>query len=383
MIIEVAKSDLEAALQVVSNSIASSGSDISTHFLFRAVGDPGARKVEILTYTNRLFACAPLKCVLEDEANPAFTVEGKRLTKWLSAAPDSKLVIRFDGSKVEIETPKGDMDFQSLNPANFPYWDKRLEEVKLTATLPASRLASALAYARQFNGVDLPKKTPELLVSEVQGGRLLSGDRKALVSIKMEDLASSSLRVHYNDGAAIVKFLGTSGDHDVEVLESDHSIVFRRLDGAYIGNGRFQAKFPNGPLPQDTDPDQVTWEVPKDQVRWAINFLHAGADDKDIRVRFSRPDPAGPIKVSMIAMTGREKSVNINLVDESKQPDAPDLPDKGFMLPAPQLLKVISAWQGDNLRFGLNVRGVSGYVKFVEARDGDSYMTLMVWLKEQ
>ena len=57
MKIEVAKPDLEAALGVVSIGTASTGSDLTTHFVFRR-RDDGV--IEVLSNNNRLGCSMPV-----------------------------------------------------------------------------------------------------------------------------------------------------------------------------------------------------------------------------------------------------------------------------------------------------------------------------------
>ena len=92
MKIQIAKQDLMDAIKLTSTTISTTGSDISTHFLFRLTG--GGTGAEVQTYSNRVFSSSPLVCqvVGYNEGDPtAFTVEGKRLQMWLSAVDDAAL----------------------------------------------------------------------------------------------------------------------------------------------------------------------------------------------------------------------------------------------------------------------------------------------------
>ena len=93
MKMQVAKRDLESALAVVTNSMTSSGTDISSHFVFRADEDDD---VEVLTFTGRLFSSAPVKCVVDSTPERSFTVEGARLLQWVRAVGDTAIDLVFD-----------------------------------------------------------------------------------------------------------------------------------------------------------------------------------------------------------------------------------------------------------------------------------------------
>ena len=82
MKLTVAKSDLEEALKVSSLTVGS-GSDLSSHYLFRVQEG----EVEILSYDMRVFSRAPLQATVEGDED-AFTVEAWRLDKWVASVGD-------------------------------------------------------------------------------------------------------------------------------------------------------------------------------------------------------------------------------------------------------------------------------------------------------
>ena len=149
MKMQVAKRDLESALAVVTNSMTSSGTDISSHFVFRADEDDD---VEVLTFTGRLFSSAPVKCVVDSTPERSFTVEGARLLQWVRAVGDTAIDLVFDPETkvVTAVAPKGSMEFQSADPAQFPFWDEMWPDVEEKGTVKASALAAGLSYARGF-----------------------------------------------------------------------------------------------------------------------------------------------------------------------------------------------------------------------------------------
>jgi len=388
MKIQVAKKDLEDALAVVGPSLAGSGSDLSSHFLFRRNPDD-KDKVQVLTYSVRISALCPLTATVTDSDYDAFTIEGWRLKMWLSKLPDAALEFEFDGSVVEASCPgKGKQKFQSLNPTKFPFWDKALEDAEITATLPAERLHRALDYARNFASDD-ESRTPELCVCEVKDGVLASTNRRTATLVTVEGLDGSSMRIHAKDASAILSFLGTI-QGDVEVLEHEKKVFFRRADGAIFEESRFDANFPAFNRPPDVDPHW--WVLKTDELRNAIPFLASGASKEDDRLRFTRPgdenDKERPIVLSMMTATGGTAEQSVTCLDSESDPAAEEIPDEGFVLAYPNMVKVLQFVTTDTVKFGVSRRKKNGYLRFVEnaftdedGNGGDEYLTIAAWLR--
>lgn len=381
---QVAKRDLEAALQVVSSSLSSSGSDMSTHILFRAVpaekddGDPG---IELLTYSGRVFSSCPVIASVKDAGENdkgAFTVDGKRLKLWLDHVKDAALEFTFDEGEVTAKAPKGRQTFQSLDPSTFPWWDKMLKASKVTATVDANRLAEAISYSRRFIS-DRESSNPDLCVCEVRDGILYSTDKKAATLIAVAGMAESKMRVHGKDTGGFLSFLASFDQTSVEVLEHDRAIIMRRGDGAIFGESRFQAQFPGLKVQMDEE-DQHIWVLPKEDIEGAIGFLTSGAAWEDNQLLFAQGDN-GTINLSMMSKTGKTTVLDIKCIESESQDDAPDVPDEGFSLDHFCLTKVLSSWKEDAVRFGINIQGSRGYVRFLDERGGDKFLTIIAWLR--
>lgn len=389
MKIKVAKSDLDAALAVVGASLAGGGTDITSHFLFRVVAEDQKQRAEVLTFSGRTFAGCPLQGA-EIEAVPpdtAFTIEGKRLRKALANVTDAALTFEFDPeTKVTTMTaPRGKIEYQSLDPAVYPYFDPLLAKAEEVATLLGVRFHSALDYARQFVS-DKENRKPELCVTEVREGTLFSTDETAAAMLTVQGLGKSNLRLHGKDANAVLAFLSTfKGDEDVTILEHDRALLLRRPDGAVFGESRFQAPFPKFSIPPAED--QFCWVLPKAEIGPAVGFLESGAAWEDIRLRFRRPDNKGPVLISMNATTGKEIAQEIPVVEEMVCDDPPEIPEDGFVIAHSCLRKVLANWEGDTVPFGINIRGKGGYVRVVDTRfvadgdPGDEYLTLVAWLR--
>jgi len=377
---KVAKQDLEAALQVVSASISSSGTDITTHYVFRRTGtEDEGYGVEVLTCSGRVFSSCPIIVEVEDPGDKGlFTVEGKRLKQWLAHVPDAPLTFALDEAEVVARAPKGKQTFQSLNPDSRFVWDKTLEASTLTATLPADRLAAALAYSKLFTSVKETEHA-ELCISEIKEGILYSTDKRAVTLIRVAGLEESKLRVHGKDAAGFITFLGTFNGTEVEVLEHDRMLVFRRADGAVFGESRFQAAFPGVKVGMD-DKDQHQWVLSKAEIDEAIGFLTSGAAWEDNRLHFS-PGDGDEVLVSMVSATGKKTVLPLTSTEKVSADKAPAIPSEGFSIDHFCLAKVLGAWKEDEIRFGINVMGDRGFVRFVIEQNGDKYLTILAWLR--
>ncbi len=377
MKLQVAKRDLETALAVVTNSMTTSGTDISSHFVFRADKDD---KVEVLTFTGRLFSSAPVKCVVDTTADRSFTVEGARLLQWVRAVKDAALDLEFDPETkvVTARAPKGSMEFQSLDPANFPFWDEMWPDVTEKGTVKAVSLHSGLSYAKGFV-FDKETKKPELCLIECKDGLLFATDQKAITLVEVEGLDQSTLRIHRNDAAAVLKFLGTCGDGDVTLMEHDRSLLFKRADGAVFGESRFKAQYPPLNINRDND-NPIWWKVSVAEILEAIPFLSSGAANEDNRLFFARPVADGPVKLGMKAMTGNHMDIDIPVVECGDDGNAV-LPTTGFMLDHNDLQRVLGGWSEETVTFGIHLKGSMGFVRFREEREDVDYTSVLAWLK--
>jgi len=181
MNIVIAKRDLDAALKVVSNTVASGGGDISTHYLFRVRNG----SIEILSYSGRTFSSCPTVATVSD-GDKSFTVEAKRISYLLDALSDDAVLTITTGesNEVAISTGRGKNVFASLDPDLFPYWDEVLSGATKTAALPANRLYDALSHAKSFV-YDQEQKAPHLCVAEFRNGCLYSTDQMAVAITKV------------------------------------------------------------------------------------------------------------------------------------------------------------------------------------------------------
>lgn len=400
MKIEVAKPDLETALQVVSIGSSSSGNDLTTHFVFRHRDKDNG--VEVLSNNNRIGCSMPIQGVqvmLSEDAN-AFTVESWRLNKWLSAVEDSVLTLEYQDGVVKATSPKGSVKFQSLDPEQFSYWDKTLGETGTSTMISAKRLQIALSHVKLFIS-DKDTTQPKLGVTEIKKAALQATDKGALALVALAGLDDSNIRIHGKDLTQVLAFLSQSGDHDIEIKEHDRCLFLVRHDGGVLSVGRPPHAFPDINIDRDGE-DPHYWDLHKEDVVSSINALAASASKEDTRVTFTVPKE-GIIGISMMSTSGEEVSMHLetqsHTIPSTKegeadtivpgwgaQEDAPEIPKEGFGIAYPYLIKLLGQWKNDVIRFGINPqvdskgKSKGGWVRFREDRDGDDFLTLLVWL---
>lgn len=390
MKLKIGKPELEGALKTVTPAINISAGDLSSHFVIRVFDDgAGGAEAEILGSSGRVFASSHLPCndieVSPEEALPfLFTVSGKRLNLWVKALPESvkEISLKFDGTKVQASAGKGkNAKIPSLDPTSFPFWDETMQKVTLTAKLKADRLSNVLSYSKEFVS-DQESRNPQLCVAELRRGCLCSTNKTAASVVFPAGMEESTIRLHGKDFSSILSFLSQVGDQEVEILESERVIIFRREDGSLFGESRFRTALPDLTINRE-EKDIHWWTVSKAELLSAISLLIPSAAWDDYRVGFEldeENDDGGVIRLSMAAVSGGEIVTEIPCIDMELNDDVM-LPK--FNLHYPSLQKVLSYSEQDDVRFGINPqkkKAGAGWVAFREDRGGDHYLTIMAWL---
>jgi DNA polymerase III sliding clamp (beta) subunit (PCNA family) len=380
---QVAKRDLEAALKVVSPSLSSSGSDLTAHYLFRVTSEKdGSAGVCVQTYAGRMFSSSPLKGKVLEGVEGAFSLEGKRLKKLLGFVEDAALEFTYRDAVVSIKTPKGTQKFPSLDPSKFPYWDKQVQEAKVTGTIPAARLASALEYVRHFVS-DNEASEPNLCVTEARNSFLYATDKRALTLVKIKGLEDVCLRIHGKNLGGFLAFLSSFPEGTyVDVMEHDRSMMLRRGDGALFGEALFQARFPDLQVVFEEE-NHHTWVAPRADLLNGIGFLVSGASYEENRIRMTVDD--GKILLSMTNQTGDRTDIGVPATLSSRQGAIP-LPKDGFHLDHGCFTKILNAWKSlDMVEIGvvlMESKGIlRGYTRFVNTLNDDQYLTIHAFLR--
>ena len=395
MKIEVAKSDLEAALQVVSIGAASTGSDLTTHFVFRTKGDI----IEVLSNNGRLGASAPFIGSVDEEGS--FTVESWRLNKWVAAVEDAALTLESKDNAIVATSPKGSVKFQSLDPSSFPYWDDQFGETEEGIKIAAKRFHAALSHVKMFIS-DKDTTNPTLSVTEILNDSLQATDKGALAVVTLQkstttkndegeevvevspEMVGSNLRIHGKDLSQVLSFLATCGDDAVELREHERCLFLIREDGGTLNIGRPRHAFPELGLDDQGNKDPHWWTLKTEDLKSAIGTLAASAAREDRRITFNFAD--NMVSMCMTAASGSKNLLHLEPLDSGEEEDATPMPEEGFEIAYPYLLSLLSQHKGDTLVFGLHPqmdekgKHRGGWTRFRELREGDDFLTLLVWL---
>lgn len=270
--------------------------------------------------------------------------------------------------------------FQSLDPKKYPYWDQTLTSAKLVATVPASGLRRAFSWARLFVSEEESRR-PDLCVFESKKGTIFATNQRGAALVTVPSMEKSTLRVHGKEAAALIGFLDTIADGDVEVLECDRALYLRRSDGAVFGEYRHNVTFPDNLKMGQITSDPQWWEVPVQDLDQSIQFLKSGADDKDNRLRF-KEGPNGSVTLEMARVFGDTHAVQSVPCESGSEEEAPPLQKGGFLLDHIELKKVLAINEDETLRFGVHQRKRSGFVRFSFSNDGIGCQVIIAWLGE-
>jgi DNA polymerase III sliding clamp (beta) subunit (PCNA family) len=379
MKIEVAKIDLESAL-AVSTLTVGSGTDLSSHYLFRKT-DAG---VEILSYDLRTFSGIPLKCNVDGDES--FTVEAWRLDKWLSGVADGVLTITSDANgEVTAKGTKGRIRLRSLDPTKFPYWDRLYSEAKADGTIAPSTLNRAINVSKCFVSTDDTQK-PEICQIEAVNGTLWSTDRRALSHVRVA-MPELNMRIPGKDIPTVTKFLSLKDtlSGDVTLLTSERSAndgggacaFIRRADGGYIGISRPNAPFPKLDVNPDNE-DAASFVLDLVDFKSAVSVLSASAPKNHETIRLRYLD--GRVVASMPSDAGGEDDYPLTVKGDIVNGESFE---DGFTVGHNYLKSIADAFGVAELKLGVNRRGKGGFIGVrhkdpVESGSTD-YFAVLVW----
>ena len=381
MNIEVAKSDLEVALKVASTTVGS-GSDLSSHYLFRYRDG----QAEVLSYDMRVFSRAPFTATVEGDDDAAFTVEAWRLDKWISSVGDGVLTLTCDDQgQVTAKGPRSKVKLRSLDASRFPYWDGLMAEAEDVGDVAPATLRRALSLSKHFVSSDDTSR-PEICQAEATDGVLKATNRRAVSSVTVRDLPGLDLRVPGKDLSVILKFLSdkTTQEDDVSVKRASRpdgsgggaAAIFLRPDGSYVGVSRPTTAMPK--LPIEIEDSDVTLSVNIEEFNGAVDVLLSSAPKGHEAVSFSTGED-GTLYLAMPSEAGG--------IDEYPmiQSSATGFGDTTFSMDYSYVGAIADMFDLDTLTFGVHQRGRGGYVSFAYEDEGatedsgNHYYTVIVW----
>lgn len=383
MKIEVARRDIEAALQIAKIGKTSSSEDLQSHYVFR--NDSGC--IRIYTFNGRVGVSTPLTCQASDTIDKeAFSIEGWRLDQWLNAVGDVALKLESKDAVVTASAPTGAVKFRSLDTSSFPYWDDKLSSSAPTLSIKARRLQGALAHVKGFI-LENDTGRPEMAVTEARKGSLWATDQTTLAIVTLAELAKSSLRVHGRDIASVTGFLSAVGDEVVEVRECEYAAFVSTANGTVLSIGRPHLAFVE--LDEDVlhmTEDPYWWSLGCEDLDRVIKQLAAGAEKKDTRLTFSfEPGSTAKVRASMVSTSGSTNSLLLECheyggTEKSSDGQSVSLPEEGWSINYKYLQKILASYQGGKaIRLGLHPMGETGVTRIAEDRNGDRFLTILVW----
>lgn len=373
--IKIAKSDLETALKVVTNTFNKSASDIASHFLFR-VKD---KSLSILSSNGlRIFSSCPV--VSASDADVMFTSEGWRVQELINAVPAGTLLtLDPRGSEVGVSVDRGKIEFSSLDPSSFPFWDDTLANAKETAKIPANRLKDAFQHANMFICAD-EGRTPQLCVAEFRDGVLYSTDQTAVSTVRVVGMEKSSIRLHNSDVPNLISFLDSAKETEVTVLEHERAMLVVRSDGAIFGSSIFGSRFPEFDVDWDLKEDQE-WTIFKEDYAGDVRFLRAGAVRNDVRITLE-PKGSNVLSLTMASANGKPMTVDLKAQSMVARDGSEALPEGGVPVSHKHLGLALSTHSATTVVLGVTKRNKGGWVRVRDERNGDTYMTTVAWIKK-
>jgi DNA polymerase III sliding clamp (beta) subunit (PCNA family) len=377
MNIEVAKQDLEAALKVTATTVGS-GSDLTSHYLFRIHGGC----TEVLSYSMRVFSRSAFTSNADGSDGDAFTVEAWRLDKWISSVGDGVLTLS-SGEKGEViaKGPRSKIKLRSLDPSRFPFWDGLLANASSMGNIDPAVLHRAISLSKTFVSTDDTNR-PEISQIEARDGVMQATNRRAVSSVKIRDLPGLSLRIPGKDLTTVLKFLSdkaTTGD--VKVMEGTRegtagaAIIFERLDGSYVGVSRPTNDMPSLPVVIDEPTMKLSLDV--DEFMGAVGLLLSSAPKGQETVSFA--SKGGTLVISMPSDAGGVDEYPLISSTET------GLNDITFGIDYSYIRSLADQFDLDTLDIGVHERGRGGYVSFLYEDEGSTedsgnqYHTVIVW----
>lgn len=356
-------------------------SKIMTHFMVRLVVATGL--VELLAQDGqRLTVSAPIVDAVASNTDDAtmFSVPAWRLKKWLSSLddPDEELTLELLDGVVKASSTRGSGKMGSLDPKDWPFWDQTQASAVESVTVSASRLSGMLSYSRAFVS-DMETKSPALCSVQSRDGKLWASDSVGLSEIRSDALGKSNFRIHGKDVSSVLSFLSSIGEADVKLLEHDRCVYFSRPDGAVLGVTKPIHDFPVLNLPSGAS--KCFFEVKKADFLGAVKFLDAFARKDDLNLHFRFEDDNLILSMRSGSGSAEDDEQTISLVSSRDIEEFDKLQKKEFILSKEYLNIVASMFDQDTVKFQLDWKGKSGWVRFDYERNSDAYCTLVLWVK--
>jgi hypothetical protein len=212
---------------------------------------------------------------------------------------------------------------------------------------------------------------------------------------KLPGLQSCNMRIQVVQHLpAVISFLSTCKTEEIEILGAEEvpgqasgMFFFRKGDGTVFGWSLYTQAFPNLATPKPED--DLWWKVPTKSLTNGLKGVFAGlkgGKEEQPIVQFSRPDPQGPLLLTVVTDSSDSACWDIEVLESGQSPECPQMPES-FQLSRAALDILLKAVKGDTLTLGVNYRAATnkGYVRVLESRGdkGDEFLFMLAWWRDQ
>lgn len=302
MIITFSKASIKQALSVVSVALGNAGGradlDLVSHVVFRP---KSLHTYEMLTASKFIAASSMLPITTDEDdvtSLEPFTIEGKRLQKWLASLPECNITFNYESfiTTATCDDPdlNGDVEFSSLNPEEFPFWDDELEASKTVYRTSTDRLKKAFSFSKDFTlSENETAQSPGYCNIQARNGRLISTDVRTVALVKMPEFESSSLRIRAINVGSMIKFLSSLGDRSVSMLEHERMFFLKTDEGDVFSVSKDVNEMPAIKLPTDYK-FAYSVQLDTDILQRSLAFLAAAADSNQRNITWISETPKAP-----------------------------------------------------------------------------------------
>lgn len=383
MKVVVSKDNLLAALKVAKLTVSSNAdATVEKYYVFRHVGG----KMEVLSMKSNLVGSSLIECteisdLSDNEEENRFTVEAKRLDQWKGAVSGDKITFHYSKKGViTASTSRGKITFRSFPPERFRYWDSNLEAAQLVGKLPPERLLRVLKFVSPFISDNESTQADVCACEFMDNGRLYATDEESVAVVTVDGLSDARARMHGKELPQIRSWLEQCGEGDIEVLEHPQTLFLRNAQGGVIGQTRFRHQFPNLEVDRPFEEAEHWWTFSTQEMVDAIKFMipcaHEGKDGEVLTLTRE----GDFISLSLNSAAGGVVTQNVSLESSREADSASALPETGFPIRYPLLLRMLDQVGGEKAEMALwYMKDQGGYIAFQYETDGDVFLMVVGW----
>lgn len=366
MKITVLTKDLRRALRIVSTTCQESSKDNSSHVLFK-IEDGG---LTLNSSYSKIFSRANVSMEEECTEEFSFTVETKRLKNWLSVCDESTVSFTYDPSTLEVTASNamGDVAFISKDPTSFPDWSYLWDDFMMEEVVSCDHLREAVKYIKNFIYTNDTTR-PEFCVAESDQGYLYGTDLQSVVSVNIEGMTSSSLRIHNKTANPLVKFLDMNKATNVTIYGHPRAYLIMAEDGSLFGEMKVTKPY-GGPKHNNVDAQQ-TISFSRESFNKAVKHLWSVADWSLDEISIENLGEELQIEVTS---TGKKKyKTKIPMTSTKSKGGSDDFISGKIPISKSRMDKILAMYPEDEISIGLlSKNSRCGFLVFDYTLDGET-----------